>query len=381
MILFLSILCLFYFLALIWVLTGMNKLGDKKIPRGQGRTQFSIIIPFRNEAGRLPALLSSLKGLEYPLTHFEVLFVDDESEDSSRQVIEEALENKDLSQLDALFDFRILRNRRLSNSPKKDAISLAVQHARHDWILTTDADCILPGTWLKQLDSFIETAQPKMVCAPVIYSGSQGLVQNFQFLDGLSLQAVTMGSFGWRQPLLSNGANMAYRKSTFLEVHGYAGNDHIASGDDIFLLEKVQNAFPEDLYYLNGIEAAVYTQPENTWKEVINQRVRWASKTSKQKRWGPKILGVVVLLGNLAFLIALYGLIVNLSEHRAYIAFLLQKLVMDLVVVTFAASYLKQPIPVAGYFINAFIYPFLTLWVVIRSLFGSYLWKGRKFRK
>jgi cellulose synthase/poly-beta-1,6-N-acetylglucosamine synthase-like glycosyltransferase len=45
------------------------------------RTRFTIIVPFRNEAANLPLLLDSISKLHYPKERFEVILVDDESEE------------------------------------------------------------------------------------------------------------------------------------------------------------------------------------------------------------------------------------------------------------------------------------------------------------
>jgi cellulose synthase/poly-beta-1,6-N-acetylglucosamine synthase-like glycosyltransferase len=76
------------------------------------RTRFTIIVPFRNEAANLPLLLDSISKLHYPKERFEVILVDDESEEV-------------FSPHCSLFNIRIIKNNRVSNS-LKDAISTAI---------------------------------------------------------------------------------------------------------------------------------------------------------------------------------------------------------------------------------------------------------------
>ena len=264
-----------YFLCMLVLVYGFRKVPIFSSEITQNKTRFSVIIPFRNEAENLPNLLRSINLLQYPAEMFEVIFINDASEDASEAIILKTIKN-------SRFSIKLLQNNRISNSPKKDAISEAIKNSNFEWIVTTDADCELPKSWLKTLDAFIQKNNPMMVCGPVIYESNGSFIENFQQLDGLSLQAVTIGSFGLQNPLLCNGANLAYNKEAFLKVNGFSGNDHIASGDDIFLMEKMKKAFPEQVRFLKSEEAIVSTKPQKTWKNVINQRIT----TSKMKNVG-----------------------------------------------------------------------------------------------
>src|SRR5690606_32228335 len=95
---------------------------DEVVPK----TSFSIVVPFRNEAENLPKFLHTISLLDYPKDLFEVILVDDESEDNYR------ITNYELS-------ISLIKNIRKSNSPKKDAIETAIEVAKHNWIITTDA--------------------------------------------------------------------------------------------------------------------------------------------------------------------------------------------------------------------------------------------------
>jgi glycosyltransferase involved in cell wall biosynthesis len=129
------------------------------------KTAFSIIVPFRNETKVLPDLLLSLSQINYPRELFEIIFMDDDSTDG----FQFGTYN---------FDFKVLKNIRKSNSPKKDAIEIAVQHAKNEWIVTTDADCLVPENWLKTLDAFIREHNVEMIAGPVTYYTNDEFLQN-----------------------------------------------------------------------------------------------------------------------------------------------------------------------------------------------------------
>ena len=80
---------------------------------------------------------------------------------------------------------------------------------------------------------------------------------------------------------MCNGANLAYEKKVFYEVNGFEGIDEIASGDDMLLMHKIQKVYPDKIMFLKSPEVIVQTQPAETLKDFMNQRIRWASKADK----------------------------------------------------------------------------------------------------
>lgn len=339
------------------------------------KTAFTLVIPFRNEENNLPKLLASIRSLTYSKERIEILFIDDDSTDNSAKIID--LFAKENTQIDIL----LLRNERISNSPKKDAITTAIKTSSKEWIITTDADCILPENWLKTIDNFIQQNEYNMVIAPVTYSTDKSFIHQFQLLDFLSLQASTVSGFGLQNPFLCNGANLAYKKEIFNKVNGFESNNTIASGDDVFLLEKFLQFDNTKVAYLKSHEVIVTTFPVNTFRELLHQRVRWASKTANYNLFFGKLIGVLILLGNsiiaLSPLLVLYGII---SSSTA-ISYFLMKLFFDYVLLKRISRFFKQKTSFANYVSSSLIYPYFTLLVVLKSLFSNYNWKGRTFKK
>lgn len=367
-----------YFICMMVLAYGFAKFPMFRSEKESPATRFSLVIPFRNEGENLPLLLESISNLKYPSALFEIIFVNDASEDTSAEIILKAQETSE-------FSIRLLQNRRISNSPKKDAITVAIKNAKHEWIVTTDADCVLPENWLKSLDAFFQIGEneqentPVMVCGPVLYKSNNSFLENFQFLDGLSLQAVTIGSFGLQMPILCNGANLAYQKYAFEKVNGFKGNDHIASGDDIFLMEKMRKSFPGQVKFLKSRQRIVSTKPQLSWKDAITQRIRWASKTSKQKNSLSLFLGVLVFLVNFSFLTIPILLILYPENWIAFVIFLYLKIASDFIVIRQAASFFEKRISLWSFQWMPFVYAAITILVVLGSFRGNYSWKGRKY--
>ncbi len=361
-----------YFSGMMAIVYGFRKLPLFSSDAIEPIIHFSVIIPFRNEAENLPNLLNTIEALNYPSALFEVIFVNDASEDNSEKIVGEAIEK-------SKFSLKLIQNNRLSNSPKKDAITEAIRISKNQWMVTTDADCDLPKNWLKTLDNFIQKKNPVMVCGPVIYKTCGNTLENFQQVDGFSLQAVTIGSFGLKNPLLSNGANLAYTKDCFLKVNGFTANNHIASGDDIFLLEKVKKTFSKQIHFLKSKDFIVSTKPQKKWKNTINQRVRWASKTSKQKSIASLILGLLVLVVNIIFLTLPFFMIFDYENIAIYILLLYFKIIIDYSVVYPSAKFFSKEFKFWSFQWLQVVYASIIIIIVLKSLRGRYYWKGRTF--
>lgn len=337
-------------------------------------TTFSIIVPFRNEEKNLPKLLKSISKLNYPKDLFEIIMVDDFSTDASERVyIKWRMEN-------GLIETTLLENLRLSNSPKKDAISRAIPILKHEWVVTTDADCIVKKDWLLTLDNFIQKKDAKMVVGAVIYKTKNNWFHQFQQLDLLSLQGTTIGSFGIRKPFMCNGANFAYAKKLFNEIGGFGGNNKMASGDDVFLLQKALKNHSDKVYYLKNTDVIVTTKPENDLYKLFMQRVRWASKTTGYAGFYSKALAVSVLMMNLSLVVGFGLWMFEKLDFKTLLIVFLIKYVVDYLLLFKSNNFLRNGtflMPIA----SSLIYPIFCSLVGVYSLFGSFTWKGRQFKK
>jgi cellulose synthase/poly-beta-1,6-N-acetylglucosamine synthase-like glycosyltransferase len=148
------------------------------------------------------------------------------------------------------------------NSYKKKALEIAVKEAKGAWIITTDADCVVPETWLDSLAAAMQDQAAKFIAAPVSFSpalGRKNVLYYFQSIDFMTMQGITAASARLNLGNMCNGANLAFQKEAFHEVGGYEGIDHIASGDDMMLMHKIQQRYPGGIGYLKATQAMVST--------------------------------------------------------------------------------------------------------------------------
>ncbi|OIV42775.1 glycosyltransferase family 2 protein [Flavobacterium johnsoniae] len=330
------------------------------------QTSFTIIVPFRNEEENLPKLLHSFSNLNYPTDLFEVILVDDNSK-------------KKFQVSHFTFHISQINNIRVSNSPKKDAITTAMHHVKTNWVITTDADCIVSKNWLLTFDNYIQENKVSMLAGAVTYACENSFLHHFQQLDLTSLQGATIGSFGLNKGFMCNGANFAYTKSLFKSLNGFDGNDKIASGDDVFLLQKAIEKFPNEVHYLKAKEAIVLTKPTEDWKSLFYQRVRWAAKTSSYKSKFGKYLGLIVFFGNLSFVIAFFLFLFGIFGYPFLVVFAFLKFAIDFVLL-YKTNHFLTNTKIKSLLLSSLLYLFFSSTVALYSLFGSYEWKDRKFK-
>lgn len=381
MILTISLISIIYVLLIGSFVYGFEKVKGFKLINLLSKTTFSIIIPFRNEAENLSELLESINHLQYPKTLYEIILVNDESEDNSEAIIKNFLNTNSIKANEKQPNITLINNVRITNSPKKDAITTGISNAKNEWIITTDADCILPEFWLNSFDEFIQQTNTYCIAAPVSYELENTFLNKFQVLDLLSLQGATIGGFGINYPFLCNGANFVYRKVTFFEVNGFENNTNISSGDDIFLLEKIVKKHPKQVHFLKCEKAIVKTLSQRTWKELLAQRIRWAAKTSSYNNWLGKLTGFIVLLMNSIIILSIILTLTSLLNPKILFYILFIKFNIDVLLIYKPATFYNQKGVLKSFFFAFIVYSFFSVYVAFVSLFKGFKWKDRSYKK
>ena len=380
-------LFIFLFIAIIYVLLiialsiGFYLAKTTHTENHKALNTFSIVVPFRNEATNLQDLLRSVSNLNYSKNHFEIILVNDDSSDDFKPIIDK------FSEEHPTLNLKLINNLRSSNSPKKDAINTAIEWAKFDWIVSTDADCTVPVSWLQLFNEIIVKEPIEFICGPVRFKTGKSLLFHFQNLNLLSLVGSTIGGFGLKLPFMCNGANLCYKKATFKELKGFEGNQHIASGDDIFLLEKLLKLRPEKIRFLKSSEAIVITHSQNSWISFFNQQRRWAAKATSTGGKFSKFIGLSVFLMNLSLILGWIYFLFNPMVWIYIIGIFSLKLLVDGILILKTDLFMNgsKPSNSGGtmnfYLLTSLIYPFFIVAIAVISQVISYEWKGRKFKK
>ena len=354
---------------------GWNRQKQFVLPANYEPSTFiSVIIPARNEAKNIGACLESIIAQRYALGFFEIIVVDDHSDDGTADVVNEYADEN--VRCISLADY--LDPGHKINAYKKAAITAGVSNSKGELIVTTDADCVVPNAWLMHIAAAYERLHSVLIISPVIYAYKGNPLSLFQLIDFMSMQGITAAAHILNLGNMSNGANLAFSRAAFEAVGGYEGADHLASGEDYLLTMKMNKLSPGGVAYLKSIKATVVSAPPATIGGFFQQRIRWASKSGKNK--DTRLTGILILvyLFNLVFVpVTLMG-IADPVFYLLAAAMLLVKIIAEYYFI----------IPLARFYRRAWVLKYFPLfqplhivYIVIAGFlgfFGTYQWKGRK---
>ena len=363
-----------YFFLLTYYKIGWGLIQQKKYTENLQNTFVSIIVPARNEEDNISNLINSIQQQTYPQACYELIIVDDCSTDRTAEIVKKYSDSN--IKLIALSDYLDEKN---INAYKKKAIEIGINTSSGTLIITTDADCTMGENWLQEIVNCYEINQPKMMVMPVQIKYSNRFIEIFQSLDFMCLQGITGASVQKKFHGMCNGANLAYTKSVFEEVGGFSGIDHIASGDDLLLMQKIAKKYAHEIMYLKSVEVIVKTIPANTVKAFFNQRIRWARKAEKyeDKRMLPVLVLVYFFNLGLLTMMSLALLKHTQTTINGFLLFMIIKTGIELIFLY----------PVSKFFgerkllwLFPIFQPFHIVYTVSAGFlgkFGTYKWKGR----
>jgi cellulose synthase/poly-beta-1,6-N-acetylglucosamine synthase-like glycosyltransferase len=367
-----AILTLMYVGLLLYLKNGWSKLKYFHAAEGQCKTTVSVLIAARNEEDSIKNTIEDVLAQDYPKHLVQFIIVDDHSTDRTSEIVK-SFANQGVKLI-------VLNEKEALNSYKKKAISEAIKKSDGDLIVTTDADCRMGSNWLKTIVSCFESGDYKLISSPVIYFEEKSLFEELQSLEFLFLISLGASGIGNGMPTTCNGANLAYRRDVFLGLNGFQGIDNLASGDDELFMHKVAVAYPKGIAFCKSRDAIVNTHAKPNLSEFIQQRKRWASKSTSYKNKWLVALGVSVWIFNLSILLNLIaGLFNPVFLLAAVMSFFLK-----------ASTELLFMIPVCrfeGRLKLLWYQPFLSLIHIIYLIYiglagnsGKYIWKGRMVR-
>lgn len=364
---------LLYFLLILALTFGWFKLKIYDFSKHQSKVRISVIVAARNEERNIEFLLSDLAKQNYPSDLFELIIVDDHSIDRTAELINKAIRDFPSVQ----FYYHHLD----SGSGKKDALEHGIAKASGTLIITTDADCRVGDNWISAFAEFYLETEAKLISGPVVYHEEENLFQRFQSLEFLSLIACGAGSIALKRPFMCNGANLAFEKKMFDMIDGYKDHRHLASGDDVFLMQQVKSMYgANSIAFLKHKDAVVKTKAVAKFDNFLRQRKRWASKTKAYKDVFAIITALVVFGFNLLLLKLFILVLLRLIDFEVLLFTVAVKLIIDFPILMSVTYFGNQKKLMWYYLPIQLFYPVYISLTAILSFFSVNKWKGRVIR-
>jgi len=274
---FIFAVCVIYQIAYWWyfyypLIKHLKKNKNNTILGNEVLPAVSVLICAKNESENLKNNLPAVLAQKYP--HFEVIVIDDYSDDDTLAVLENF--ERQYQHL------TIINKHNFDNlSGKKAALTAAIKQSKYNVLLFTDADCDpASDNWIRWMVSKFDD-KTEIVLGYGPYKAAPTFLNRFIRYEtyqtifnyaGFALKGLTY---------MGVGRNLAYKKKIFEKIDGFDAHQHIASGDDDLLIAQAATPFNTKLC-LNQ-QAWCYSEAKPTWKAYIQQKRRHVSTANEYK--------------------------------------------------------------------------------------------------
>ena len=327
-----------------------------------------VIVAARNEENNIRNLLQALDAQECSF-HFDVIIVDDASGDRTVSIAQSHRPKK--------YTLQVIAN---EGAGTKGALSTGIYSTQADVILVTDADCIPDVHWVQRMSGLFTDPQCHFAAGMIRPAACSGGIELALATETVFLQFVSAGLFGLGNPMMCNGANMAFTRKFFLDVGGFS-DDFYVSGDDVFLLQKARAYHPACIRWLKDKHAMAETRMADTLEAAIAQRHRWISKTKGYSQTSLSMAGVVFLLIQILLPLAVLATGIRLFHDNPFWAGVGVKIGVELLLLSLAASFFRTTIAIVMLPVSIILYCIISLGAVIRWYSTDVQWKGRTWKE
>jgi len=340
---------------ILFTITIFHSLNSLKpcIPSHENLKGISIIIAAKNEERNIPDLLDSISKLEYPHDLYEIIIVDDNSTDRTYEIAKNIAAN--------FTNLKVLKAKDKKYAGKKGALEFGIQNTKFNYIVTTDADCIVKKNWLHFFSEKFNEGN-RFVFGNIVYTNpAKKIVCYFQQFENLRSKILYYSAANLNFPYSAGGANFGFEKSSFIRLDGYKHISSTLSGDDDLLIQlAARNKFKIGFFTDN--EATIFTKSSENFVEFINRKARHTSASYSYSA-GIKIILGIWHIANLATAISVFFVPLD----SIFLSPFLTKIILDILIVAQYAG-------IFGYsfnFINTIIFQLFYELMIIVNFFNG----------
>ena len=344
-----TIWIIYFIILLLHFLLGVVAL--RKYPNHAPKQHsFSLVVVAHNEEKMIKALLNSIIALNYHKQDFEVILVDDNSTDSTWEIISSFSAQHSIVKA-------IKTDKKYSDfKGKKAGLQSALDIAKNEIIVFTDADTTLPSNWLESYNKY--------------FTENRGLVIGYIRGDNIThlrryKRIISSGIFaascGIGYAFSCSGANLAVRRSVIEQVGGYSKIKNFPSGDDKQMLNLVRKTKYSIAYNsdIKVIERARHFTPEQAYHQNLRHYGKFSLSSPLYQ------MGLILII---CYYLSVP--ILSIFKPSLFLLFWLSNLSFYL----FSCWKHKEPFKFEDIFL-AILYPYFMLYFSIIGSFKEAKWK------
>ncbi|MDP8201069.1 MAG: glycosyltransferase [Candidatus Tenebribacter burtonii] len=357
------IFAILYFMIIFSFFIGILFLNNSKNAK---INKISVIIAARNEEKHIYNLLNSLISQNFPKENYEIIIVDDRSEDNTSNIVNKyKSKNSNIMLLQVKNESKVLLG-------KKGALDKGIRAAKHNILAFTDSDCVPTNNWLLQINNHFTDDTDIVAGYSYIYYKNPF----FKFLKNLersSIFAVIAGSFGWNWGVTITAGNMAYRKELYDKVNGFNDIGLIKSGDDVLMIQKM-GKIARRMKFMFHPDSIVNTGRDETTGSQIQQETRRGSKWYNYTI-PVKMMTLFIFVYYLVFVGCFMGFTFAYISTTLFVIILFLKIIPEFLLLTLFLVKMKRLKLMWIFPIAELIYiPYFIIFG-LKGTFGKYKWK------
>jgi len=244
--------------------------------------KISVLICARNESENLQKYLKFVLNQSY--NNFEVIVVNDRSNDDTQKVLEEykkqtsfIISNENIEKNENLSKLKLLNifPNETNADGKKYAFEKGIELCDSDWILTTDADCFVGKNWISTYLKYISTDVAMVAGYAPFFRNRNTFVENLSCYENMFNSLFYMSLINKGIPYMAVGRNMMFNKIIYQNNKQKIKGKHIQSGDDDLFANAISKSYR---FAVNtDKDSFVYSESKSTFGDWWRQRKRHLS--------------------------------------------------------------------------------------------------------
>lgn len=276
-----------------------RKKRPSKLPR------VAVLIAMRDEETQIRYCLESVVDQDYPTELFDVFVLNDRSTDASAEIVRQfakSIESINLIEI---------KEDKYGLQGKMNVLCQGIEMVDHDIICITDADCIVPETWISTHVNFMQDEVGMVGCLTMLMPTGNidppgykdSIWARLQAFDWLFLQELAAATSNAGKPVTILGNNFSFRRHAYEQVGGFR-EIGFSFTEDFALMQALENTGQWRIVHTLDKLGTIFSYPLSSLKDFIQQRLRWVRGGRSARPWGYFIIGLAFFL-NLSLIISL----------------------------------------------------------------------------